>query len=68
MPLDRQIRLGTGLQYNWNQNVTLGAAYTHVDLKDAKIDQTDGPRQGTLKGHYKRDNMHVAALNLIWRF
>jgi long-chain fatty acid transport protein len=42
MPLDRQIRLGTGLQYNWNQNVTLGAAYTYVDLGDARIDQQGG--------------------------
>ncbi|UCF95457.1 MAG: transporter [Desulfobacterales bacterium] len=68
MPLDRQIRLGTGLQYNWNQNVTLGAAYTYVDLGDAKIDQQGGPLQGVLKGDYKTDNMHVVALNLIWRF
>jgi long-chain fatty acid transport protein len=68
MPLDRQIRLGTGLQYNWNQNVTLGAAYTYVDLGDAKIDQQGGALQGALKGDYKTDSMHVVALNLIWRF
>jgi long-chain fatty acid transport protein len=68
MPLDRQIRLGTGLQYNWNQNITLGAVYTYVDLGDAKIDQQGGPLQGNLKGDYKTDNMHVVALSLIWRF
>ena len=35
MPLDRQIRIGTGLQYEWNENVTLGGAYTYIDLGDA---------------------------------
>ena len=68
MPLDRQIRLGTGLQYNWNQNVTLGAAYTYVDLGDARIDQQGEALQGALKGDYKTNNMHVVALNMNWRF
>jgi long-chain fatty acid transport protein len=68
MPLDRQIRLGTGLQYDWNENITLGADYTYVDLGDAKIDQQGGPLQGDLKGDYKSDYMHVVACHLIWRF
>jgi long-chain fatty acid transport protein len=68
MPLDRQIRLGTGLQYNWNQNLTLGAAYTYVDLGDAKIDQQGGALQGNLKGDYKTNNIHALAVNLIWRY
>jgi len=68
MPLDRQIRLGTGLQYSWNQNVTIGTAYTYVDLGDAKIDRQGGALQGVLKGDYKTNDMHVVALNLIWRF
>ena len=45
-----------------------GKAGTYVDLGDAKIDQQGGPLQGALKGDYKSDNMHVIALNLIWRF
>jgi len=49
MPLDRQIRLGTGLQYSWNQNVTIGTAYTYVDLGDAKIDQQVEALEGVLK-------------------
>jgi long-chain fatty acid transport protein len=68
MPLDRQIRLGTGLQYDWNENVTLGAAYTYIDLGEAKIDQQGGALQGNLKGDYKTNNVHILALNLIWRF
>jgi len=68
MPLDRQIRLGTGLQYDWNENVTLGAAYTYIDLGEAEIDQQGGPLQGNLKGDYKTNHVHILALNLIWRF
>jgi len=68
MPLDRQIRLGTGLQYDWNENVTLGGAYTYIDLGEAEIDQQGGLLQGNLKGDYKANHVHTFALNLIWRF
>lgn len=68
MPLDRQIRLATGLQYDWNENVTIGGAYTYIDLGDAEIDQQGGPLQGNLKGDYKTNHVHTLALNLIWRF
>jgi len=68
MPLDRQIRLGTGLQYDWNENVTVGGAYAYVDLGDADIDQQGGILQGNVKGDYKTNHVHTLALNLIWRF
>ncbi len=68
MPLDRQIRLATGLQYDWNENVTIGGAYTYIDLGDAEIDQQGGPLQGNLKGDYKTNHVHTLALNLVWRF
>ena len=68
LPLDRQIRLATGLQYDWNENVTIGGAYTYIDLGDAEIDQQGGPLQGNLKGDYKTNHVHTLALNLIWRF
>ena len=68
LALDRQIRIGTGLQYDWNENMTLGAAYTFIDAGKAKIDQEGGPLQGELKGKYKTYNIHAFAVNLIWRF
>ncbi len=68
MPLDRQIRLATGLQYDWNENVTIGGAYTYIDLGDAEIDQQGSPLQGNLKGDYKTNHVNTLALNLIWRF
>jgi long-chain fatty acid transport protein len=68
LPLDRQIRYATGLQYDWRENVTLGAAYEYLDGGAAKIDQQGGPLQGDLKGDYKSNEIHFFNLNLIWRF
>jgi len=68
LPVDRQIRYATGLQYDWGENVTLGAAYEYLDAGDAKIDQEGGPLQGDLKGDYKTNEIHFINLNLIWRF
>jgi long-chain fatty acid transport protein len=68
MPLDRQIRYATGLQYDWGENITLGAAYEYLDAGKAKIDQQGGPLQGDLKGDYKSNEIHFINLNLIWRF
>jgi len=68
VPLDRQLRYATGLQYDWGENVTLGAAYEYLDAGKAKIDQQGGPLQGDLKGDYKRNEIHFINLNLIWRF
>lgn len=68
LPLDRQIRIGTGMQFDWNEDVTLGAAYEYVDLGDAEIDQEGGPLQGPLKGEYDTNAIHFFAVNLIWKF
>jgi len=67
-PLDRQIRYATGLQYDWGENITLGAAYEYLDAGKAKIDQQGGPLQGDLKGDYQSNEIHFINLNLIWRF
>lgn len=68
VPVDRQIRYATGLQYDWGETITLGTAYEYLDAGDAKIDQQGGPLQGDLKGDYKTNEIHVFNLNLIWRF
>jgi long-chain fatty acid transport protein len=66
--LDRQIRIGTGIQYDWNADVTLGLAYENLDAGDAGIDQEGGPLQGDLKGEYETNAIHFMAVNVIWRF
>jgi long-chain fatty acid transport protein len=68
LPLDRQIRVGTGLQYDWNEDVTVGAAYEYLDAGKAKIDQEGGPLQGPLKGDYDPNVIHFFAVNIIWKF
>ncbi|MEE4111365.1 MAG: OmpP1/FadL family transporter [Desulfobacteraceae bacterium] len=67
-PLDRQIRIGTGIQYDWTRNVTVGAAYEFIDLGKARINQQGGPLQGALQGEYGTNQAHVLAVNLIWKF
>jgi len=68
LPLDRQIRVGTGIQYSWNEDITLGAAYEYLDAGDAEIDQAGGNLQGPLKGDYDTNAIHFFAVNLIWKF
>jgi long-chain fatty acid transport protein len=68
LPLDRQIRIGTGIQYDWNNDMTVGVAYEYLDAGDAEIDQEGGPLQGSLKGDYDTNAIHFFAVNLIWKF
>jgi len=68
LPLDRQIRIGTGIQYDWNGDVTLGAAYEYADVGEAEIDQAGGPLQGPLKGEFGTNAIHFFAVNLVWKF
>jgi long-chain fatty acid transport protein len=35
LSLDRQIRIGTGIQYDWNEGVTVGVAYEYLDAGEA---------------------------------
>ena len=37
--LDRQIRIDTAIQYDWNKDVTVGAACEYLETGDAEIDQ-----------------------------
>jgi long-chain fatty acid transport protein len=68
LPLDRQIRIGTGIQYDWNEDVIVGVAYEYLDAGKAEIDQEGGPLQGPLKGDYDTNVIHFFAVNLIWKF
>ena len=68
LTIDRQIRIGIGIQYDWNKDVTVGAAYEYLDSGEAAIDQNGGPLQGSLKGEYDTNAIHFFAVNLIWKF
>ena len=68
LPMDRQIRVGAGVQYELNQDVTLGAAYEYLDLGDGNINLTGGNLRGDLKGDYQKNQIHFIGLNVVWKF
>jgi long-chain fatty acid transport protein len=62
MPMDRQIRYATGVQYKWSQRLSTGAQFVYADYGKAKI------RNDLLKGEYKRNDILFFALNANWKF
>ena len=68
LPLDRQMRAGAGVQYELNQDVTLGVAYEYLDLGDGNINLKGGNLRGDLKGDYQENHIHFIGLNVVWKF
>jgi long-chain fatty acid transport protein len=68
LPLDRQLRYAGGVQYDWNENVSVGAAYTLIDAGKNRIKKTGNPVRGDLEGKYDPSFIHVFNLNFIYRF
>ncbi|VGO18426.1 OmpP1/FadL family transporter [Pontiella sulfatireligans] len=68
LPLDRQIRVGTGLQYDVNEDVTVGCAYELLDAGKGRIKQEGGNLKGDLKGEFDTNLIHFLAVNVIWKF
>lgn len=56
--VDRQIRVSGGAQYQWDDDLILGAAYTYFNGGDAEIDQTRGPLAGRLQGDFSSNEIH----------
>jgi long-chain fatty acid transport protein len=67
MPLDRQYRYATGIQYDLNEDVTIGAAYTFLDTGDAKIKQVSTAK-GDIDGKYETNYVNFFNLNVVWCF
>ena len=68
-PYDETFRYGAGLQYDWSERVTVGAAYEYLDLGDAEIaNLRRGPLSGTLDGDYSSNHVHFIALNVTLKF
>ncbi len=62
MPMDRQIRYATGVQYKWSDRLSLGGEFVYADYGKAKIDND------LLKGDYKRNDIFFFAMNANWKF
>jgi long-chain fatty acid transport protein len=68
LPLDRQLRYGTGVQYQINRDVTAGAAWEFMDAGPGPYSASRGPLAGTLQGHYSTNYLNFAGVNLVWKF
>jgi len=68
LPVDRQLRYGTGIQYQINRDVTAGVAWEFMDAGPAPYSARRGPLAGTQQGHFSTDYLNFVALNLIWKF
>src|SRR5208282_1475189 len=70
LPLDRQLRYGTGIQYEINRDLTAGATWELMDAGPGPYSNTRGrgPLAETLQGHYSTNLLNFAALNVIWKF
>lgn len=68
MPLDRQYRVGVGVQYLLRQDITLGAAYEYMDAGDAPVNQSGGPFRGDFQGDLDSADFHFLVLNANWKF
>ena len=67
-PWTQQIRIGTGFQYDWSKDVTVGVAYEYAHLGGRK----DGPGGAGPSRVPSRVNttpfaIHFFAVNVIWK-
>jgi long-chain fatty acid transport protein len=68
LPLDRQIRYALGLQYDLNEDITLGCAYEILDAGKARVDKEGGLFRGDLKGKYDTNFINLLNMNIVWKF
>ncbi|MGD2099636.1 MAG: outer membrane protein transport protein [Desulfobacterales bacterium] len=68
LPLGAQYRYATGVQYDWNKDFSIGAAYTLIDAGKGKINRSGGQLKGDLKGDYDPNIVHAFNLNFVYRF
>lgn len=68
LPADRQLRYGTGIQYEINHNTTAGLAAELMDAGPGPFSTHRGPLAGTLQGHFSSNYLNFVALNVIWKF
>jgi len=68
LPLDRQLRYGTGLQYKINSRLEAGVAWEFMDAGPGPYSVRRGPLAGTQQGHYSTNYLNFIGVNLIWKF
>ena len=68
MPLDRQYRYATGVEYTYDKDITLGFDYTFIDAGKSVIDQNRGPLAGNIVGDYDTNYINAFGLRMNWKF
>jgi len=68
LPIDRQLRYGTGIQYEISRDVTAGVAWEFLDAGPGPFSSDRGPLAGTLQGHFSTNCLNFVALNVMWKF
>ena len=68
IPLDRQWRAGTGLEYRLSQKLSLGLAYEYLNLGDASMSRDRGPVAGKLDGKYSTNEVHFVDFTISYKF
>ena len=62
MPIDRQIRYATGIQYEYSESLSLGASFEYIDLGKAKINRS------LFRGEYEDNDIYVVGVFANWKF
>jgi len=68
LPVDRQLRYGTGIQYEINRDVEAGVAEELMDGGPGPYSKRRGPLAGTLQGHYSTNFLNFVGFHVIWKF
>jgi len=67
LPLDRQLRYGTGIQYEINKDFVLGIANEVLDGSNAPYDVQRGPLSGRVQGDFSTNIIDFLGINLVWK-
>ena len=68
LPLGATFTYSAGVQYDWNKDFSVGAAYALIDAGSAKVNRSGGPLKGDLEGEYDTNFIHAVNLNFVYRF
>lgn len=68
LAFDRQLRYGTGVQYQVSRDLNVGLAYELVDCGNAPFDVRKGPLAGTLQGDYSANYLNFLGVNAAYKF
>ena len=68
LPLGATFTYAAGVQYDWNKDFSVGAAYALIDAGSAKVNRSGGLLKGDLEGEYDTNFIHAFNVNFVYRF